>query len=133
MFDMAKIYLVNHYGGVIGQGTTTLRYVEMYNLMGDPSMPVVEMGPPCPIDQATNPNPQQLTTSNIGNSVFQYEEMIETYTGLRGCSFISLAPFEPLDITQLMAGNLEKRLCFTVPKFTTILDLSVRSVIVTLC
>ena len=57
MFDMGKIYLVNYYGGVIGTGTTTLRYVEMYNLMGDPSMPVVEMGPPCPIDAVSNPDP----------------------------------------------------------------------------
>jgi hypothetical protein len=57
MFDMGKIYLVNHYGGGIGPGTTTLRYVEMYNLMGDPSMPVVSMLPPCPVEEPTNPNP----------------------------------------------------------------------------
>jgi hypothetical protein len=63
MFDMAKIYLVNHYGGGVTQGSTMLRYLEMYNLMGDPSMPVVEMGPPCPIDPASNPNPVNGATN----------------------------------------------------------------------
>jgi hypothetical protein len=54
MFDQGKIYLVNHYGGITG---TTLRYLEMYNLMGDPSMPVIEILPPCPVEVASNPNP----------------------------------------------------------------------------
>jgi len=62
MFDMGKIYLVNHYGGGIGPGTTTLRYVEMYNLMGDPSMPVVSMLPPCPVEEPTNPYPAHNAT-----------------------------------------------------------------------
>ena len=62
MFDMGKIYLVNYYGGGIGPGTTTLRYVEMYNLMGDPSMPVIEMAPPCPVEEASNPNPANNST-----------------------------------------------------------------------
>jgi hypothetical protein len=59
MFDQGKIYLVNYYGGITG---TTLRYMEMYNLMGDPSMPVVEMSPPCPVEVATNPNPASGAT-----------------------------------------------------------------------
>jgi hypothetical protein len=37
MFVQGMMYLVNYYGGVNG---TMLRYMEMYNLMGDPSMPV---------------------------------------------------------------------------------------------
>jgi hypothetical protein len=37
MFDQGKIYLVNHFGGMSGM---MLRYIEMYNLMGDPSIPV---------------------------------------------------------------------------------------------
>ncbi len=54
MFVQGMIYLVDHYGGING---TTLRYMEMYNLMGDPSLPVVEMLPPCPVETASNPNP----------------------------------------------------------------------------
>ena len=38
MFDKAKIYFVNHYGTPVSGGTTLLRYLEMYNLMGDPSL-----------------------------------------------------------------------------------------------
>ncbi len=38
MFNKAKIYLVNHYGTPVSSGTTLLRYLEMYNLMGDPSL-----------------------------------------------------------------------------------------------
>jgi hypothetical protein len=59
MFDQGKIYLVNHYGGITG---TTLRYLEMYNLMGDPSMPVVEMSVPCPVEEPINPNPSTNAT-----------------------------------------------------------------------
>lgn len=43
MFLQGMIHLVNHYGGVNG---TMLRYMEMYNLMGDPSMPLVRQIPP---------------------------------------------------------------------------------------
>jgi hypothetical protein len=57
MFDQGKIYFVNHYGGNITTGSTLLRYLEMYNLMGDPSMPVVQTYPPCPVEEASNPNP----------------------------------------------------------------------------
>ncbi len=55
MFVQGMIYLVNYYGGVNG---TTLRYMEMYNLMGDPSLPVVEILPPCPVAEAFNPIPE---------------------------------------------------------------------------
>jgi len=59
MFDQGKIYLVNHYGGITG---TTLRYLEMYNLMGDPSMAVTmqippDTTPPDPITDLTTVNP----------------------------------------------------------------------------
>jgi hypothetical protein len=50
MFTQGMIYLVNHYGGITG---TTLRYMEMYNLMGDPSMPVIQQIPP----DTTPPDP----------------------------------------------------------------------------
>ncbi len=113
MFDMAKIYLVNHYGGVIGNGTTTLRYVEMYNLMGDPSMPVVEMGPPCPIDPPANPNPVNGATNipiagntatwTNGAGATQIEvwfgetgNLVQVYNGAPVTS-LSLTSFEPLD------------------------------------
>ena len=87
MFDMGKIYLVNYYGGGIGPGTTTLRYCEMYNLMGDPSMPVVETVPPCSVEDPSNPNPEdnavgipisltQLTWTNGAGAVTN-----ETYFG----------------------------------------------------
>ncbi len=36
MMDKAKVYLVNHYGSLT---PTMKRYLEMYNLMGDPSLP----------------------------------------------------------------------------------------------
>ncbi len=35
MFDLGKIYLVNHFGSMT---STMIRYLEMYNLMGDPSL-----------------------------------------------------------------------------------------------
>ncbi|MBT8390391.1 MAG: T9SS type A sorting domain-containing protein [Ignavibacteriaceae bacterium] len=59
MFVKGMIYLVNHYGGITG---TTLRYMEMYNLMGDPSMPVIQQippdtTPPDPITDLTAVNP----------------------------------------------------------------------------
>ncbi|HEX9252271.1 MAG TPA: C25 family cysteine peptidase [Ignavibacteriaceae bacterium] len=43
MFDKAKFDLASYYGGVT---PTVLRYMEMYNLMGDPSMPVERQIPP---------------------------------------------------------------------------------------
>jgi hypothetical protein len=56
MFDMAKIYLANHYGSITGM---VLRYIEMYNLMGDPSMPTMRQIPP----DTTPPDPiVDLTT-----------------------------------------------------------------------
>ncbi len=55
MFVQGMIYFVNHFGGING---TTLRYMEMYNLMGDPSLPVVETLPPCPVAGASNPVPE---------------------------------------------------------------------------
>jgi hypothetical protein len=64
MFVQGMIYLVNHYGGITG---TTLRYMEMYNLMGDPSMPVIQQIPP----DTTPPDPiTDLTTVNpTSNSI----------------------------------------------------------------
>ncbi|MBK7227650.1 MAG: T9SS type A sorting domain-containing protein [Ignavibacteriales bacterium] len=50
MMDKAKFDLATHYGGVT---PTVLRYMEMYNLMGDPSMPVERQIPP----DSTCPNP----------------------------------------------------------------------------
>jgi hypothetical protein len=132
MFDMAKIYLVNHYGGGIGQGTTTLRYVEMYNLMGDPSMPVVEMGPPCPIDPPANPIPangaidipiagNNLTWTN-GNGATQVEvwfgeqgNLLEVYDGTL-ISSLSLTSFEPLEYNTTYAWQVKgKNDTCTVP------------------
>ena len=43
MFDKGKIYFVNYYGSVT---STVLRYLEMYNLMGDPSLETVRHIPP---------------------------------------------------------------------------------------
>ncbi len=59
MFDMGKMYLVNYYGGIT---PTTLRYMEMYNLMGDPSMPLVltvppDQTPPDPVTDLSTVNP----------------------------------------------------------------------------
>ncbi len=59
MFDQAKIYLANYYGGVTGM---VLRYLEMYNLMGDPSLPVVRQIPP-----DTTP-PDQITDLSVGDA-----------------------------------------------------------------
>lgn len=50
MFDKAKIYLANHYGSITGM---VLRYLEMYNLMGDPSMPTMRQIQP----DTTAPDP----------------------------------------------------------------------------
>jgi hypothetical protein len=59
MFDKAKFDLATHYGGVTA---TVLRYMEMYNLMGDPSMPVVRQIPP-----DTTP-PDAITDLGIGDA-----------------------------------------------------------------
>ena len=42
MMDQGKIYLVNYYGSMT---STMKRYLEMYNLMGDPSLPVKKQIP----------------------------------------------------------------------------------------
>ncbi len=55
MFVQGMIYMVDYFGGING---TTLRYMEMYNLMGDPSLPVIEILPPCSVPEASNPNPE---------------------------------------------------------------------------
>ena len=143
MFDMAKIYLVNHYGGGVTQGSTMLRYLEMYNLMGDPSMPVVEMGPPCPIDPASNPNPVNGATNipitgNIatwtnGAGATQLEvwfgetgNLVQVYNGAPITS-LSLATFEPFDYNTKYGWQvIEKNDTCSVPgsvwTFTTIQD-----------
>jgi hypothetical protein len=51
MFDKAKIYMVNHFGSLTGM---MLRYLEMYNLMGDPSLETIrhltpDDTPPLPV------------------------------------------------------------------------------------
>lgn len=143
MFDKAKIYLVNHYGGGIGPGTTTLRYVEMYNLMGDPSMPVVEMGPPCPVDPASNPNPVNgavnvpiagnTATWTNGAGATQIEvwfgetgNLVQVYNGAPITS-LSLAPFEPLEYNTTYGWQVKGKndTCIvpgTVWTFTTMQD-----------
>ncbi len=59
MFDKAKFDLATHYGGVTA---TVLRYMEMYNLMGDPSMPVERQIPP----DTTPPN--AITDLSVGDA-----------------------------------------------------------------
>ncbi len=59
MFDKAKFDLATHYGGVT---PTVLRYMEMYNLMGDPSMPVERQIPP----DTTPPN--AITDLSVGDA-----------------------------------------------------------------
>ncbi|MCC6637416.1 MAG: T9SS type A sorting domain-containing protein [Ignavibacteriaceae bacterium] len=61
MFDMGKYLTTLHFGN-IGPGTTMLRYLEMYNLMGDPSLETKRVIPP---DQ-TAPDP--VTNLAAGNS-----------------------------------------------------------------
>ncbi|MBE7475751.1 MAG: T9SS type A sorting domain-containing protein [Ignavibacteriota bacterium] len=143
MFDMAKIYLVNHYGGIIGTGTTTLRYVEMYNLMGDPSMPVVEMGPPCPIDPPANPNPSNGATNipiagntatwTNGAGASQIEvwfgetgNLVQVYNGVPITS-LSLSQFEPFEYNTIYGWQVKGKndTCVvpgTVWTFTTMQD-----------
>ncbi|MFH1198521.1 MAG: C25 family cysteine peptidase [bacterium] len=59
MMDQAKIYLVNHYGSVT---QTMLRYLEMYNLMGDPSQPTIQEIPP------DNTAPEAITDLAAGDA-----------------------------------------------------------------
>ena len=109
MFVQGMIYLVDHYGGING---TTLRYMEMYNLMGDPSLPVAETLPPCPVEEATNPNPPDGATDILitGNTLTwtngagatnievwfgEMGSLSQVYAGTPITSF-SLAPYEPL-------------------------------------
>ena len=64
MFDKAKFDLATHYGGVTA---TVLRYMEMYNLMGDPSMPVVRQIPPdtTPPDAITDLSVGEATSNSL--------------------------------------------------------------------
>ena len=64
MFNQGKIYLVDYYGGING---TTLRYLEMYNLMGDPSLPLKMQIPPdnTPPDPVVNLNCINSTSNSI--------------------------------------------------------------------
>ncbi len=98
MFVQGMIYLVNYYGGI---NSTTLRYLEMYNLMGDPSLPVVETAPPCPVETAVNPDPvdgaadvsinlSELTWTNGSDAVTN-----ETYFGTN-----------PASLTLVQSGTL---------------------------
>ena len=43
MFNKAKVYFVNHFGSITA---TVQRYLEMYNLMGDPSLETKRVIPP---------------------------------------------------------------------------------------
>jgi hypothetical protein len=64
MFDMAKVYLANHYGSITGM---VLRYIEMYNLMGDPSMPTMRQIPPdtTPPDPIADLSAGDVTSNSI--------------------------------------------------------------------
>lgn len=53
MFDMGKYLTVMHFGGSVTPGSTMLRYIEMYNLLGDPSLETKRMLTPDP----TPPDP----------------------------------------------------------------------------
>ena len=98
MFVQGMIYFVNHFGGI---NSTTLRYMEMYNLMGDPSLPVVETLPPCPVQEAGNPSPaddasdvsinlSEITWTNGADAVSN-----ETYFGTN-----------PSSLTLVQSGSL---------------------------
>jgi hypothetical protein len=60
MFDKAKVYYVNHFGNPTA-GSMTLRYLEMYNLMGDPSLETVRHIPP------DNTPPEPITNLSVLN------------------------------------------------------------------
>ncbi len=45
MMDAGKLATMNHYGGGVSSGSDLLRYLEMYNLMGDPAQPTVKQIP----------------------------------------------------------------------------------------
>ena len=65
MFFQGMMELVNHYGGV---NSTMLRYLEMYNLIGDPSIPVLKQSLPDTTSPETITNLETNTpTSNSVN------------------------------------------------------------------
>ena len=61
MFDMGKYLTVLHFAQTPAPGNTMLRYIEMYNLMGDPSLETKRVIPP----DTTAPN--QITNLAAGN------------------------------------------------------------------
>ncbi len=61
MFDMGKYLLVQHFGGTVTAGSTMLRYMEMYNCMGDPSIETKRIIMP----DSTAPDP--ITNLSAGN------------------------------------------------------------------
>ncbi len=58
MFNQGKIYFVDYYGTIT---PTVLRYLEMYNLMGDPSLETVREIPP------DSTAPEQITDLSVAN------------------------------------------------------------------
>jgi len=67
MFDRGKYLMVQHFGGSVTSGSMMLRYLEMYNLMGDPSIETKKVIPPdtTPPDPVTN----LAVTSPTSNSL----------------------------------------------------------------
>ncbi|GJQ63062.1 MAG: hypothetical protein SCALA702_21150 [Melioribacteraceae bacterium] len=72
MMDIGKVGLVNYYGGVVTSGQTLLRYLEMYNLMGDPSLPTVQQIPP------DNTPPEPVTDLAVGEATSNSLELFWT-------------------------------------------------------
>lgn len=67
MFDMAKYLTCQYYGGNVTPGSTMLRYLEMYNLMGDPSIETMRAIPPdtTPPDPVTNLTAGNATSNSV--------------------------------------------------------------------
>lgn len=80
MYDKAKWYLVEHYGSLT---STMKRYLEMYNLMGDPSLSTVKVVQP----DNTPPDPvTDLTVAGATSNTLQLSWTApydSTYGGIR--------------------------------------------------
>lgn len=100
MMDRGKYLTVQHFGGTVTSGSTMLRYLEMYNLMGDPSIETKKVIAPdtTPPDPVTN----LAVTSPTSNS------LTLTWTAPYDSTFGGIASYDIRYSTSIInAGNFD--------------------------
>jgi len=86
MFDRGKYLTAQHFGGTVTPGSTMLRYLEMYNLMGDPSIETKKIIPP----DTTPPDP----VTNLAVSLPTSNSLTLTWTAPYDSTFGGIASYD---------------------------------------